>query len=269
MNPETTLVHRPITVVTGAASGIGRAVAAYLAAEGHVVLAADLNADQAAAAARDIPNARVAALDVTDFEACERVVGRWAADGFVPSGLVNCAGIRTHVMAIDGNMDHWRRTLEVNLLGTYAMCVAVARSMIPNGGGAIVNIASTRAQLPGPGRGAYSVSKAGVVMLTRCLALEWAAYGIRVNSVSPGYIRTPINVHAFEDPEYEESVFEQTPMRRSGDAVEVARAIDFLLSGSASYITGHDLVVDGGNLAGDPRLPVPPGHSEPARIETR
>ena len=269
MKPEANSAHQPVTIVTGAASGIGRAVAAYLADKGHRVLLADLNAEQAAEVARGIPTARHAALDVTDFEACKRVVGDWAAQGLVPSGLVNCAGVRTHVMTIDGNMDHWRRTLEVNLLGTYAMCAAVAHAMIPNQGGAIVNIASTRAQLPGPGRAAYSVSKAGVVMLTRCLALEWAAYGIRVNSVSPGYIRTPINVHAFADPEYEQSVFEQTPMRRSGDVVEVARAIDFLLSDDSSYITGHDLVVDGGNLAGDPRLPVPPGHSEPVRIATR
>ena len=265
MNQEASGKRPPVTIVTGAASGIGRAVAAYFGAQGHTVLIADLNGDQAAAVSRDIPGSHYSALDVTDLDACERLVQGWAADGLVPTGLVNCAGIRTHVMTIDGNMDHWRRTIDVNLFGTYAMCVAVAKQMIPHGGGNIVNIASTRANLPGPGRAAYSVSKAAVVMLTRCLAIEWAAYGIRVNSVSPGYIRTPINVHAFEDPEYERSVFEQTPLRRSGDVVEVAKGIEFLLSDASSYITGHDLVIDGGNLAGDPRLPVPSGHGEPAQ----
>lgn len=257
----------PVTIITGAASGIGRAIAAHMAAQGHEVLLADVNGDQLREAAQTIPSARHAAFDVTDFDACQRAVRGWVGDGLTASGLVNCAGIRTHVMAMDGNMDHWRRTLEVNLLGTYAMCVAAAREMAHDRGGSIVNIASTRARLPGPGRASYSVSKAGVVMLTRCLALEWAQYGIRVNSVSPGYIRTPINEFAFEDADYEQSVIEQTPLRRPGNVEEVARSVDFLLSEASGYITGHDLVVDGGNLAGDPRLPVPDGHGESRAAE--
>jgi len=165
--------------------------------------------------------------------------------------LVNAHGIGQWIPAEEMNEEDWDKMLDINLKGVFLMCQAVGRHMIERRYGKIINIASTsgnfvdRPQL----QAHYNASKAGVIMLTKSLAVEWAKYGINVNSVSPGFTMTPMLKEFIKKPEYAEYVKTWeflTPLGRLADPIEIVGAVIFLASDAASYITGHDLVVDGG-----------------------
>lgn len=240
-----------VALVTGAGRGIGRAVVRTLALAGADIAAVDIDPDTAAGAAAE---ARAAGrrgamfpIDITDPRQVEDMV-REVADELGPVDiLVNVAGICRNAPAEAMSEADWRDVLAVNLDGTYWCCRAVGRSMIERGSGAIVNIASLSASVvdyPQP-QASYNASKAGVVQLTRSLASEWAARGVRVNCVSPGYIATEMTKLGMAEG-WGDTWLTMIPMGRLGEPEEVAEAVLFLAADASAYITGSELQIDGG-----------------------
>jgi NAD(P)-dependent dehydrogenase (short-subunit alcohol dehydrogenase family) len=162
--------------------------------------------------------------------------------------LVNNAGIAKSTPAQETTDDEWREMFEVNVTGVFRCCRSVGRRMLERGRGAIVNVASMSGSIvnkPQP-QVAYNASKAAVIQLTKSLAVEWAARGVRVNSVSPGYIETDMTRWGLETPELRRIWTESTPMGRVGQTDEIALAVLYLASDASAFATGTDLIVDGG-----------------------
>ncbi|WP_186307599.1 SDR family NAD(P)-dependent oxidoreductase [Microbacterium sp. 1.5R] len=240
-------------LVTGGASGIGAATAQHLAAQGSRVSILDRTGSDADTAAwwhELAPDRRGtwAVCDAADADALEAAVDAIAAHGI--TGLVACAGISVKEPFLDSTLDVWRSTLDINVLGTVIAARSVARALVAAGrGGAIVTVASTAGYGYVNGLGAhYHASKGAILALTGALATELGPYGIRVNSVAPGLIATPIT-EFLRAKHGEAALTAPVPQRALGEPAEVARAIEFLLSADASMITGHSLPVDGGQLA--------------------
>lgn len=234
-----------VALVTGGARGIGQAVARELADHGARVVVADLVAPEAGATGDYVK------ADIADAPDVQRLV-----DGVVKSHgqldiLVNNAGIRRNGPTESMAVEDWAAVLGVNLTAAYLCSAALARHVFGRGASAaIVNIASAAAEVGLPGRAAYCASKAGLVGLTRALAVEWADRGIRVNAVGPGFTRTHMYDWAIQQGVVDEvSMMRRVPMDRVAEPQEIARAVRFLASDDASYITGQALYVDGGWLA--------------------
>lgn len=239
-----------ISVVTGGASGIGAACARVLAASGDLVIIADRDIERARDVAAAV-NGRAYALDVGDdrnVEACAELVERECGPVDV---LVNSAGIiqvaqRPHEMA----MTIWDDVVRIDQRGTYIACTAFARAMITRKRGSIVNIASVAGIRSMPLH-SYAPAKAAVISITQCLAAEWGPAGVRVNAVSPGYTLTPALKNAIDRGERDvSSLTANAPLGRLVDPEDIGQAVAFLASGSASAITGINLPVDCGWLAG-------------------
>lgn len=240
-------------LVTGAASGIGAATARLLHARGAAVVLGDVDVDGAAALAAALgAGASAVPLDVTDEAAWDRLAERWAPDGL--DVLVHSAGIAQRAELASATLDDFRRIVDVNLVGTFLALRAAARTV--GRGGAVVTVSSLRGVLATAGLGAYGASKFGVRALTRVAALELAQRGVRCNSVCPGSIATGITRSGGFDEVDVDAYLRTIPMQRQGDPDEVARAIAFLVGDDATYVTGTDLLVDGGTAAGrtTPRL---------------
>ncbi|KDP88482.1 3-oxoacyl-ACP reductase [Cupriavidus sp. SK-3] len=229
-------------LVTGGASGIGAAIAEFFAEHGALVCSSDLNP------AADVPGRKMLRGDVSSEADVLRITAEAAAHMGGIDILVNNAGILEPASrTVKQQTATWQRTIDVNLTGTWLMCRAVGAHMLERGGGAIVNIASIYGLGGGPGIAAYTASKAGTIMLTRSLACEWAQKGIRVNGVAPAIIRTPpLDAMTSAGRLDVTSLERRTPMGRLGYPVEVAKAVAFLASEWASYVTGATLPVDGG-----------------------
>ncbi len=240
-------------LVAGGSSGIGKAAAARVAAEGGRVVINGRDAVRLEAALAELRPLGVlggAAGDVSREDEVERIVDEALAALGRIDVLVNSAGIDgAGVDALDLAPADWRRVLEVNLTGPFLLARAVARHMAAAGGGAIVNVASLNGLAAEERFADYNASKGGLVMLTRSLALDLVRHNIRVNAVCPGYILTPMTRRYADDPEVGPALRAAIPMGRIGAPDEVAGAIAFLASDDASYVTGELLVVDGGRLA--------------------
>lgn len=231
-------------LVTGGADGIGLAIAQALAAAGHRVTIADLDADKARARAAELGSShRGIACDVAD-EALVRAVALSAPFDV----LVNNAGIGdSHLPTLEQDVAAFRRVLDVHLTGTFLMSREVARGMVERRRGAIVNLSSIAGLTGLPRRNAYGAAKAGIAAMTRSMACEWAASGVRVNAVAPAYVETALVKKLADAGRIDlPTLARRTPIGRLIRVEEVAAAVAFLASDAAGAITGAVLPVDGG-----------------------
>jgi NAD(P)-dependent dehydrogenase (short-subunit alcohol dehydrogenase family) len=226
-------------LVTGGASGIGAATVDLLRQRGVTVVAADIQQ-------RD----GVTSLDVTDGAAVDRLVAAVVEQHGQIDIAVNAAGVAgVWTNLVDDDPAEWDRTIAVNLSGVYRCVRAELTAMLAAGQGSIVNVASAGGAMGIPGLAAYSASKHGVIGLTRSAALEVARSGVRVNAVMPGSTRTPMLAGSMGGEEAMERMAKTSPNGRLAEPAEIARAIVWLASDDASYVTGEALAVDGGALA--------------------
>jgi len=238
-------------IVTGAAQGIGRAVALHVASPGVHLAVWDVKRDGVEETAKLCHEKGAAArawiVDVGDADAIEAAVAAFERAWGKPDGLVNNAGIFPRARALDMKLAEWEEVLRVNLTGTFVTARAVAARMKDLGRGAIVNTASGRA-LAGAANGAhYAASKGGIIALTKSLALDWAGYGIRVNCVIPGLTDTAQPRVEMGDNELY-AAGARIPMGRIGRPEDIAAVVAFLLSDDAGYMTGQSVAANGGAI---------------------
>lgn len=247
-------VRNEVVLITGASQGLGRQFARVLAAQGAAVVLAARQTTKLEHLAQEITagggRAAAVAMDVTDtaaitaaFDAAERALGPVTV-------LVNNAGIAVEKLALEQTESDWDAVLNANLKGAYFAATEAARRMIARGqGGNIVNIASVLGAGVLKAVSPYAASKAGLIQITKALALEWAAHNIRVNALAPGYIDTDIN-HAFWATPAGEKLTRRIPQRRVGHESDLDGAILLLASNASRYMTGSTVTVDGGFLLG-------------------
>ncbi|MGE5512389.1 MAG: SDR family NAD(P)-dependent oxidoreductase [Bacteroidota bacterium] len=242
-------------LVTGGGSGIGREVAWAFGAEGAHVAVADIDQRAAERTVQEIRDrggsAQAFALDVTDAKAVSAFVESAVSRLGRADILVNSAGVREIRPVLELPLEEWNRVMAVNITGVFLCSQAFARHLTGAGKrGAIVNLASTLGVVAAPNRAAYTASKHAVVGLTKEMAMELGEKGVRVNAVGPGVIRTPLTERYFQDAEYAQRVRDLHVLGRWGEPNEIAKAILFLASDDASFITGTTLLIDGGWTAG-------------------
>ena len=240
-------------LVTGAARGLGREISLGLAQYGASLILADAVYPQETADVVKQSGTRCLAvqIDISDERQVQKLTMMAGAEYRQVDILINNAGVSqlSYTATEDLPLDEWDRIVEINLRGTFLCCKHIAKSMIDCGGGSIVNIASTAGIIGVARAPAYCASKSGVILMTKSLALEWARYNIRVNSIAPHYLATDLTEGLRDSEKIHAAIVKQIPLRRFGKASEVVGAVLYLSSNASSYTTGTVIPVDGGYLA--------------------
>jgi NAD(P)-dependent dehydrogenase (short-subunit alcohol dehydrogenase family) len=240
-----------VAIVTGASSGLGMRFARVLHAAGAEVVLAARRVDRIEGLARELGRAVAVATDVAVPADLNRLVSTALRRFGHIDVLVNNAGISGVISAEDEPMDHFRKVMEVNLMAKFALTQLVARSMIKQGRGSVVNVASmlglvASGQIP---QASYSASKGGLVHLTRELAVQWARKGVRVNAIAPGWFPSEMTAAMFKDERAMKWLQSRTPMGRTGEEHELDGVLLFLATDASTFVTGQVIAVDGGWVA--------------------
>ncbi|MFI5958886.1 SDR family NAD(P)-dependent oxidoreductase [Cryptosporangium sp. NPDC051539] len=240
-----------VAVVTGATSGIGRAIAEGLAAEGARVTLAGRSVERGEAVVEAIAarggEARFVPTDITNPEECSNLIdGAAAAFGRIDV-MVNSAGSFPLGMALDVEVAHFDDALNTNVKGTYFCGQAALRHMVKQGdGGAVINMASIAGLIGFAGADLYAMTKGAILGLTKTWGVEFAPHGIRVNAIAPGNVETPMNEHLMADPDYAADMISRTPLGRNGRVEDIVPAVVLLAGDGGAYFSGSVLVIDGG-----------------------
>jgi NAD(P)-dependent dehydrogenase (short-subunit alcohol dehydrogenase family) len=232
-------------IVTGAGSGLGRAIALGLDARGASVVAADIDIEAAEAVADTCTDGTAAAVDVTDTDSLRALRETVHSEHGPYQILCNVPGINTRKAVFELSLEEWREIMRVNLDGMFQAAKVLGEPLVDAEEGSVINMASIRGIDGGADQSAYSASKGGVIQLTKVLAAEWAPE-VRVNALAPGYIKTPLVRKAMADREWYDRMREGHLLDRFGEPEEVVGAAVFLASDAASFVTGSVLSVDGG-----------------------
>ena len=230
-------------IVTGAGAGIGEAISKKLSDNNYRVGMLDLNQDNVIEASKKIDNTTPLCGDVTQEES---IVEAFKEFGETPDLLVNNVGIVLFGPLEEHSINDYSKSLNINLLGSFITSRILITDMIKRGSGSIINMSSINGINPGIGIGAYPASKAGIISMTQQMAIEWGKFGIRINCISPGFIDAGMSKPIYADNKVRALRGGAVPSGRLGEADDIANAVLFLDSDSASYINGHNLVVDGG-----------------------
>jgi len=229
-------------IVTGAANGIGHAIARAADEFGYRVGVLDISHDQAEEVAAGLAHGEALVCDVTDADQVGRVFAEFGGIDV----LVNNAGILRTGPLIDHEPADFRRVIDTNLSAVFIVAQAAARIMRENNSGSIVNVASIVGIHPSPSSGAYAAAKGGLLALTQHMSLEWGGYGIRVNAVAPGFIDAGMSATFYQNETVRDRRAGAVPLGRIGSPEDVVKAVMFLASEDAAYISGETLTVDGG-----------------------
>lgn len=233
-------------IVTGAGAGIGKAICQKLSQNNYRVGMLDLNEENVNEASKGVENSFPLLGDVTNQESIKEAFEKF---GEIPDLLVNNVGIVLFGPLEEHSVEDYSKSLNINLLGSFITSRILINDMIKRGSGSIINMSSVNGVNPGIGIGAYPASKAGIISMTQQMAIEWGKFGIRVNCISPGFIDAGMSKPIYEDPKVRELRGGAVPSGRLGEADDIANAVLFLDSENASYVNGHNLVVDGGVIS--------------------
>lgn len=253
MNIPTMRVDGKVALITGGGSGIGKAIAEGLAHFGADVIITEITPkmELGNSVAKDIAEQygkKVIALplDLPDLKSIQAMTDAAVAQMGKIDILVNNAGIQIAKPALEVTEEDWDKVLDTNLKGAFFCSQSVAKQMIQQKSGRIINMASQNGMIGYFKRAAYCSAKAGMVNLTRVLAIEWAEYGINVNAIGPTFIRTPLAEQTFKDKAIYDDIISRIPLHRVGEPEEIIGAVVYLASDASTLVTGHTLMVDGG-----------------------
>jgi len=241
-----------VALVTGAAAGLGKAMAEALAGAGASVVVADINLEMAEATSHQIEKLGVKALpvkvNVADADSVKAMMDRTVAEMGTLDILVNNAGINRRAPIVEMTEEDWDATINVNLKGTFLCCRAAGPILLAKNYGKVINIASLLGSVAQPNRGPYASSKGAVIQLTKVLALEWAKNRINVNAIGPGYFATELNRKLMDDPAVYNDLTSRIPMGYWADPADLGGPVVFLSSSASDYVTGQVVWVEGGYL---------------------